>query len=150
MNVTDLAAWQKLAEHYDAMQQKHLRELFADDPERGARLSLSLDNIYADYSKNLITDETLFLLLELARARDIESARDAMFSGQKINNTENRAVLHTALRAPKNTQIMVDGQDVVPQVHEVLDHMATFANAVRSGSWTGYTGKPIKTVINIG
>ncbi len=128
----------------------HLRKLFADDPERGTRLTAEALGVYFDYSKNLITDETLRLLLQLAAESGLRDRIDAMFRGEKINVTERRAVLHVALRAPKGEKILVDGQDVVPEVHAVLDKMAAFSNRVRSGQWRGHTGKPIKNIINIG
>lgn len=150
MALTDLPEWQKLKSHYNDTKELHLRQLFADDPKRGERLSLQAGDIYADYSKNRITDNTLQLLFDLARARNIETVRDAMFAGKKINTTENRAVLHTALRAPSDAVVMVDGHDVMPEVRAVLTRMGEFAEAVRSGAWQGYTGRKIKTVINIG
>jgi glucose-6-phosphate isomerase len=127
-----------------------LRELFAQEPQRGELLTVEAAGIYLDYSKNLITDETIRLLLELAKECGLRARIDAMFSGEKINVTEKRAVLHVALRAPKDEAILLDGVDVVPQVHAVLDKMAEFSNRVRSGEWKGYTGKPIRNVINIG
>ena len=128
----------------------HLRKLFADDPKRGERLTAEAVGIYLDYSKNRITDETLRLLLQLAEESGLRSRIDAMFRGEKINVTEKRAVLHVALRAPKEQAIVVDGENVVPQVHAVLDKMADFSNRVRGGEWKGHTGKPIRNVINIG
>jgi glucose-6-phosphate isomerase len=128
----------------------HLRELFAEDPKRGERLAVDAVGLYLDYSKNRITDETLKLLLQLAEETGLQSRIDAMFRGEKINLTENRAVLHTALRAPRGVSIVVDGEDVVPRVHAVLDKMADFSDRVRSGAWKGYTGKRIRNVINIG
>src|SRR5262249_46410150 len=128
----------------------HLRELFADDPGRGERLTAEALGIYFDYSKNRITAETIKLLVALAEESGLRDRIDAMFRGDKINVTENRAVLHVALRAPKGEQILVDGTDVVPHVHEVLDRMSAFADRVRSGVWKGYTGKQIRNVINIG
>ena len=128
----------------------HLRKLFADDPERGERMTAEAVGIYLDYSKNRITDETLRLLLQLAEESGLRARIDAMFRGEKINVTEKRAVLHVALRAPKGQSIVVDGEDVVPQVHAVLDKMADFSNRVRSGEWKGHTGKRIRNVINIG
>jgi glucose-6-phosphate isomerase len=128
----------------------HLRDLFADDAQRGERLTAEAAGLFLDYSKNRITDETLRLLVKLAEECDLRARIDAMFRGDKINLTENRAVLHVALRAPKGTSIVVDGEDVVPQVHAVLDKMADFCNRVRSGEWKGHTGKPIRNVINIG
>jgi len=148
--LTDLPAWQALEDHYYELQGTHLRELFAADPERGEKMNAEGAGLYLDYSKHRVTDETLRLLRELAQATGVEARRDAMFRGEKINVTEGRAVLHTALRAPRDAVIEVDGKNVVPEVHEVLDRMATFADAVRSGEWLGYTGKPIKNIVNIG
>ncbi len=148
--LTQLAAWKALAAHHETIRGKHLRELFAADPQRGERLALDAVGIYFDYSKNRITDETVALLLALAAERGLRSRIDAMFRGDKINVTENRAVLHVALRAPRGTSIVVDGADVVPEVHAVLDEMAAFADRVRSGAWKGHAGKAIRNVINIG
>ncbi|MFN2248484.1 MAG: glucose-6-phosphate isomerase [Candidatus Promineifilaceae bacterium] len=147
---TKLAAWQALEAHYPKVRDLHLRKLFADDPKRGERLAAEAVGIYFDYSKHRITDETLRLLLQLAEEAGLRARIDAMFRGEKINVTEKRAVLHVALRAPKGHSIVVDGEDVVPQVHAVLDKMADFSNRVRSGEWKGHTGKPIRNVINIG
>ena len=146
----DAPAWKALQAHYEKIKDVHLRQLFADDPQRGTRLTVEGPGLYLDYSKNRVTDETLRLLLQLARERGVEERRDAMFRGEKINITEKRAVLHIALRAPRGTRIEVDGKDVVADVHAVLDKMAAFSNRVRSGEWKGHTGKPIKNVINIG
>src|SRR5579859_7008094 len=148
--LTETAQWRALADHREKFGATHLRELFAADPERGPKHTLKVGDLTLDLSKNLVTDETLALLVDLARARGVEPLRDAMFAGEKINVTEDRAVLHVALRAPRNEVIEVDGHDVVPDVHEVLDRMADFANRVRSGAWTGHTGKPIRNVVNIG
>ncbi len=148
--LTQTAQWQALAEHRDKFGGTHLRELFAADPQRAAKHTLSVGDLVIDLSKNLVTGETLELLVALARARGVEGLRDAMFRGEKINVTENRAVLHVALRAPRSERIEVDGQDVVPGVHEVLGRMGDFASRVRSGEWTGHTGKPIRNVVNIG
>ena len=145
-----LAAWNDLSAHYGKIHGVHLRKLFADDPKRGERLTLEAAGLYLDYSKNRITDETLSLLLRLAREADLASRIEAMFRGEKINVTENRAVLHTALRAPRGASILVDGKNVVPEVHAVLDRMADFSERVRSGEWKGYTGKRIRNVINVG
>jgi glucose-6-phosphate isomerase len=142
--------WQALAAHHETIKDVHLRQLFADDPGRGERLAAEGAGLYLDYSKNRITDETVRLLLELARERGVAERRDAMFRGEKINLTEQRAVLHVALRAPRDAQMMVDGSNVVPEVQEVLDAMANFAEQVRSGAWRGFTGKRIRNVINIG
>ncbi|MBV9519129.1 MAG: glucose-6-phosphate isomerase, partial [Hyphomicrobiales bacterium] len=144
------AAWQALEVHHREITSLHLRRLFADDPDRARRFSAEGVGLYLDYSKNRITDETLRLLFRLAKARGVAVRRDAMFRGDKINATEKRAVLHVALRSPRGTRIEVDGKDVVPEVHEVLDRMGAFAQAVRSGAWTGHTGKRIRNVINIG
>jgi glucose-6-phosphate isomerase len=148
--LTERASWKALAAHYPKLRELHLRKLFADDPKRGERLTVEAVGLYLDYSKNRITDETLKLLLGLAEESGLRSRIDAMFSGEKINITEDRAVLHVALRAPKGASIMVDGKNVVPDVHEVLDKMAGFANRVRSGDWKGHTGRRIRNVINIG
>jgi glucose-6-phosphate isomerase len=142
--------WRALATHKEKMKHAHLRQLFADDPARAHRFTAEGAGLYLDYSKNRITEETMQLLLQLADTRGVAVRRDAMFRGEKINATENRAVLHIALRTPRDRQIIVDGGDVVPQVHSVLDRMAVYASKVRSGAWTGHTGKPIKNVINIG
>ena len=147
---TQRPAWQALLSHHQDIKELHLRKLFADDARRGERMTLEAAGLYLDYSKNRITDETLRLLLELAEQSGLRDRIDAMFRGDKINVTENRAVLHTALRAPRDASIMVDGHDVVPDVHRVLDRMADFADRVRDGEWRGYTGKPIRNVVNIG
>jgi glucose-6-phosphate isomerase len=144
------AAWKALEAHAATNRALHLRDLFAQDPTRGERLKVEASGIYLDYSKNRITDETVALLLQLARESGLRSRIDAMFRGEKINATEKRAVLHVALRAPIGYEILVDGVDVVSLVHGVLDKMAVFANSVRSGEWKGYTGKSIRNVINIG
>ena len=143
-------AWKALAAHHREVQKLHLRQLFADDPTRGERMTVEAVGLYLDYSKNRITDETLQLLLQLAQESGLRARIDAMFRGEKINITEERAVLHVALRAPRGTSIVVDGENVVPQVHAVLDKMADFCNRVRSGAWQGHTGKRIRNVINIG
>ncbi|MGW8681505.1 glucose-6-phosphate isomerase [Streptomyces sp. NPDC055817] len=142
--------WTALSDHRAKQRQVHLRDLFTTDPDRAGRYTVQVGDLHIDYSKHLITDETLALLQELATATDVFGQRDAMFRGEKINTTEDRAVLHTALRAPRGAVIEVDGVDVVPQVHAVLDKMAVFAGRVRSGEWTGHTGKRIKNVVNIG
>jgi glucose-6-phosphate isomerase len=149
-SVTATSAWKALEAHYQKVRELHLRKLFADDPERGERMAIEAAGLYLDYSKNRITDETVSLLLRLAEECGLRARIDAMFRGDKINITENRAVLHVALRAPKEASIFVDGENVVPAVHAVLDKMADFSNRVRSGAWKGYTGKPIRNVINIG
>jgi len=143
-------AWKALAAHLHEIGDLHLRKLFADDPHRGERLTAEAMGIYLDYSKNRITDETLDLLLQLAEESGLRARIDAMFRGERINVTENRPVLHVALRAPKGASIVVDGENVVPQVHAVLDKMTDFSNRVRSGTWKGHTGKRIRNVINIG
>jgi glucose-6-phosphate isomerase len=149
-SITQRPSWQALALHYEKIKDVHLRTLFAQDPGRGERLTAEAVGLYLDYSKNRITDETVRLLVNLAAESGLREHIDAMFRGDKINVTEQRAVLHVALRAPRHQQIFVDGQDVVPEVHAVLDKMAAFADRVRSGAWRGYTGKRIRTVVNIG
>jgi glucose-6-phosphate isomerase len=143
-------AWKALEAHYQQVRALHLRTLFQDDPGRGERLTAEAVGLYLDYSKNRLTDETLKLLLQLAGESGLRARIDAMFRGEKLNLTENRAVLHVALRAPKGAVIVVDGENVVPQVHAVLDKMADFSHRVRSGAWLGHTGKRIRNVINIG
>ena len=143
-------AWAELTKHHAEIGNLHLRQLFADDPGRGGRLALLAEGIYLDYSKNRITDETMRLLVDLADESGLRQRIDAMFAGERINVTEDRAVLHVALRAPKGQHIRVDGIDVVPAVHEVLGRMAEFADRVRSGQWTGHTGKRILNIVNIG
>ncbi len=148
--VTTGGAWQALATHYEQVSKLQLRDLFAADPGRGEKMAFEASGLYFDYSKNRITGETLDLLLQLAAESGLRERIDAMFRGDKINITEKRAVLHVALRAPRDASIMVDGKNVVPEVHAVLDKMADFANRVRSGQWKGHTGKPIRNVVNIG
>src|SRR6202047_1854666 len=148
--LTKLKAWKALGAHYKKVQKLHLKKLFADDPKRGLRLSVDAVGIFLDYSKNRVTDQTLKLLLQLAEESHLRARIDAMFRGDKINVTENRAVLHVALRAPKSESIVVDGKNVVPEVHAVLDKMADFANRIRSGQWKGHSGKRIRNVVNIG
>ncbi len=148
--LTTLPAWQALAAHANALGSTHLRELFAADPQRGTRLTREALGLYFDFSKNRLTDETIDLLLQLADAIGLRAQIDAMFRGDKINRTENRAVLHVALRAPRDAEILVDGVNVVPEVHAVLDRMAAFAEQVRSGAWQGFTGKRIRNIVNIG
>jgi glucose-6-phosphate isomerase len=143
-------AWKDLHTHHKKVKELHLRQLFAEDPQRGSRLSVEAIGLFLDYSKNRITDETLELLIKLAEESGLRGRIDAMFRGEKINITENRAVLHTALRAPRDASIVVDGENVVPKVHAVLDRMAAFANRVRNGEWKGHTGKRIRNVINVG
>ncbi len=149
-SLTRRQAWKALQAHFKQVRDLHLRDLFATDPGRGERMTTEAAGIFLDYSKNRITDETLKLLVDLAEESGLRSRIDAMFRGEKINITEKRAVLHVALRAPAGTTIKVDGKDVVPEVHAVLDKMAEFSNRVRSGEWKGHTGKPIRNVINIG
>ena len=148
--LTERKAWKALEVHHKSIHELQLRKLFADDPKRGERMTAEAVGLYLDYSKNRITDETLKLLLQLAEESGLRERIDAMFRGEKINITENRAVLHVALRAPKGASIVVDGENVVPAVHAVLDKMADFSNRVRSGAWKGHTGKRIRNVINIG
>jgi glucose-6-phosphate isomerase len=143
-------AWSALASHYKTVSKLHLRQLFSDDPKRGERLAVEAVGLYLDYSKNRVTDETMHLLLQLAEESGLRARIDAMFRGDKINVTEKRAVLHVALRAPRDESIVLEGKNVVPEVHAVLDRMATFANRVRSGEWKGQTGKRIRNVINVG
>jgi len=143
-------AWKALTAHHETIGHLHLRRLFADDPTRGERMTAEAVGLYLDYSKNRITDETLALLLQLAEESGLRQRIDAMFRGERINVTEGRAVLHVALRAPRGTSIVLDGENVVDQVHAVLDRMTEFANRVRSGAWTGHTGKRIRNVVNIG
>src|SRR5438876_8906092 len=148
--LTQRPTWRALEEHYQKIQNLHLRTLFAQDSQRGERFALEAVGIYLDYSKNRMTDETIRLLLELAASSGLHERIDAMFEGEKINVTERRAVLHVALRAPRDQSIIVDGENVVPEVHAVLDKMADFSHRIRSGAWTGYTGKRIRNIINIG
>jgi len=143
-------SWKALEQHHAEISGRHLRELFAEDPGRGERLTARAAGLYLDYSKNRVTDETLRLLFDLARECGLAERRDMMFAGQPINTSENRSVLHVALRMPKGSTLVVDGTDVVAQVHEVLEAMTDFAQRVRSGQWQGFTGKPIRNIINIG
>ena len=145
-----LPAWQALEAHAGRMRDLHLRSLFANDPTRGERLVAEAGGLYLDYSKNRITDETVRLLVDLAEACRLRDRVDAMFRGDRINTTEERAVLHVALRAPRDTTIVLDGDDVVPRVHDVLDRMAAFAGQIRDGRWRGHTGQRMRAVINIG
>ena len=149
-DLTLLPEWQALQQHCNQLETRHLRELFAADPKRGERLVAEAAGLYYDYSKQRVNDDTLRLLRALATARDLKGRIAAMFRGERINATENRAVLHVALRAPRGEKILVDGHDVVPDVHAVLDRMAAFADAVRGGAWKGHSGKPIRNVISIG
>src|ERR1700690_3014899 len=148
--LTQRTSWKALAVHHKKIRHLHLRELFAEDAKRGERLTVEAAGLFLDYSKNRITDQTLKLLIHLARESGLRKRVDAMVSGEKINLTENRAVLHVALRAPKGASILVDGKNVVPEVHAVLDKMAAFSDHVRSGAWQGHTGKRIRNVVNIG
>jgi glucose-6-phosphate isomerase len=148
--LTELNAWKALEQHFQKIQELHLRDLFSTDLKRGERLAAEAVGIYLDYSKNRVTDETLKLLVQVAEESRLRAQIEAMFRGDKINITENRAVLHVALRAPKGASIVVDGMNVVPQVHAVLDKMAAFADRIRSGAWKGHTGKGIRNIINIG
>jgi glucose-6-phosphate isomerase len=148
--LNQMPEWTALGKHREQLGDTHLRELFAADAERGSRYTLQVGDLYLDYSKHLVTDETLALLRELAAATDVAGLRDAMFRGEKINTTEDRAVLHTALRAPRDAVIEVDGENVVPAVHAVLDRMAAFSEKIRSGEWTGHTGRRIRNIVNIG
>lgn len=149
-DITATPAWQALSKHYDEIGDIHLTELFAEDPNRGTELVLTLGDLYIDYSKHRVTRRTLELLADLARAAGLETRRDAMFAGEHINTSEDRAVLHTALRLPADATLTVDGQNVVADVHEVLDRMGGFTDRLRSGEWAGATGERIKTVVNIG
>ncbi|MGH2467637.1 MAG: glucose-6-phosphate isomerase, partial [Candidatus Limnocylindrales bacterium] len=148
--LTRLPEWQALRNHHEQLRQTDLRQLFRDDPGRGERMTAEAAGVFLDYSKNRITDETLHRLLALAQARDLRGRIDAMFAGEHINTSEDRAVLHVALRAPRGERIVTDGHDVVPAVHAVLDRMAAFSEQVRTGGWTGHSGKRIRAVINIG
>jgi glucose-6-phosphate isomerase len=148
--ITDSAAWRALVAHHEAIGDRHLRDLFAAEPDRGDTMVVEAGDLVLDYSKHRLTAETIGLLADVARAAGVESLRDAMFRGEKINVTEHRAVLHVALRAPRDAVIEVDGVNVVPEVHAVLDRMADFAERVRSGAWTGHTGRRIEAVVNIG
>ena len=149
-DISATPAWNALVRHHDQVGERHLRELFDEDPDRGRELTLTVGDLYVDYSKHRVTRETLQLLVDLAKAADLEGRRDAMFAGAHINTSEDRAVLHTALRLPRGAELVVDGQDIVADVHEVLDAMGDFTDRVRSGKWTGATGERIKTVVNIG
>src|SRR5689334_20720942 len=145
-----LPAWGALERHYEGVKGLHLRQLFAEDPQRGERLAVGAAGVYLDFSKNRITDETVRLLVQLAQESGLRDRIAAMFRGDSINVTEKRAVLHVALRAPRGASIMHDGKNVVPEVHAVLDKMADFARRVRGGTWQGHTGKRIRNVVNIG
>src|SRR3954470_14131910 len=147
---TERKAWKALEAHHKEIASVHMRDLFKQDPQRFDKFTLRFNDILFDFSKNRITDQTLSLLFDLARQADLKVWTDRMFTGQKINTTEDRAVLHVALRNRSNRPILVDGKDVMPEVNAVLAHMREFTEAVRSGAWTGYTGKPITDVVNIG
>jgi glucose-6-phosphate isomerase len=149
-SLTELPAWKALHAHYQSLREVHLRDLFAQDPQRGERLVVDEVGLYFDYSKQRVTTETLKLLIELANECDLRPKIEAMFCGDKINLTEDRAVLHTALRAPRDAVINVAGQNVVPEVHAVLDKMTAFAERVRRGEWMGHTGQRIRNVVNVG
>ncbi|MBJ8344111.1 glucose-6-phosphate isomerase [Antrihabitans sp. YC2-6] len=149
-DITSTQAWQHLQSHFDALSGQHLRTLFEEDPKRGSELTVTIGDLYIDYSKHRVTRETLGLLVELARAAGVDTRRNAMFAGEHINTSEDRAVLHTALRLPADASLTVDGQDVVTDVHQVLDAMGKFTDSVRSGEWRGATGERIETVVNIG
>src|SRR5882724_3178910 len=148
--LTELGSWRALERHFGEIGDTHLRELFAADGERGERLVAEGAGLYLDYSKNRVTDETIALLVELAEDCGMPERREAMFRGDRINVSENRSVLHVALRMPRERSLVVDGVDVVKEVHEVLDRMSAFAERIRSGDWKGHTGKPIRNVVNIG
>ncbi|HEX8882707.1 MAG TPA: hypothetical protein VF749_21850, partial [Candidatus Acidoferrum sp.] len=148
--LTKRRAWVDLQDHYEEVRGQHLKNLFAEDPQRGVRMTAEAVGMFLDYSKNRITDRTVKLLLQLAEESGLRSHIDAMFRGEKINFTEKRAVLHVALRAPRGTSILVDGENIVPEVHAVLDKMTEFSNRVRSGRWTGHTGRRIRNIINVG
>ncbi len=150
VGATGSSEWQALQLHADKIRDLHLRDLFADDPRRGSRLTAQAADLFVDYSKHRVTDETIGLLVALAERAGLAQRIEAMFSGQHINTSEDRAVLHTALRLPRDARLVVDGQDVVAEVHGVLDQMAAFAERVRSGAWVGHTGQRISTVVNIG
>jgi glucose-6-phosphate isomerase len=150
MSKPDTPARAALRAHYETVSKLHLRQLFAEDPRRGERMTAEAEGVFLDYSKHRITGDTLNMLFQLATESGLRSKIDAMFRGEKINITENRAVLHVALRAPKGTSVVLDGKNVVPEVHSVLDKMSDFSNRVRTGSWKGHTGKRIRNVINIG
>src|SRR6201985_1499946 len=149
-DITATPAWDALRRHHEQVGTTHLRQFFAEDPDRGRELTLSVGDLYIDYSKHRVTRETLRLLTDLARTANLEERRDQMFAGAHINTSEDRAVLHTALRLPRDAELVVDGQDVVADVHAVLDRMGESTDAVRSGAWTGHTGERITTVVNIG
>ncbi len=146
----ELPAWRSLVAHHEQIKDVHLRQLFAADPDRGLRLTAQGAGLYLDYSKNRVTDETLMLLVALARQAGLPARTEAMFRGERINTTENRSVLHVALRMPKTSSLIVEGTDVVKEVHEVLDRMSKFAQRVRDRQWYGHTGEPITAIVNVG
>ncbi|MEA1927457.1 MAG: glucose-6-phosphate isomerase, partial [Candidatus Auribacterota bacterium] len=150
IRLTERKEWQDLQSHYEKVKDLRMKSFFREDPRRAERFSLKAEDLFLDYSKNRITEETKNLLLALAESVNLREAIDAMFGGEKINRTEDRAVLHVALRAPEGASILVDGENVVPGVHQVLKRMSKFADKVRSGEWKGFTGRPIRNVINIG
>src|SRR5207249_8134950 len=150
VSLTERPAWKALAAHHAKMSGVHMRTLFAEDPRRGERLTAEAAGLYLDYSKHRVTDETIRLLLALAEESGLRPRIEAMFCGERINVTEGRAVLHTALRAPRSRSIVVDGENVVPKVHAVLDRMADFARRLRDGSWRGHTGRRVRNLVNIG
>jgi glucose-6-phosphate isomerase len=150
INPTKTAEWKQLNEHYEQMKNVHMRDLFARDNSRFDKFTIQFDHLLLDYSKNIITDQTMRLLLNLAKAVDLKSAIESMFAGEIINETEKRSVLHTALRAPFDAEIIIDGKNIIPDIHAVLDQMKTFSAKIRSGEWKGYTGKPITDIVNIG
>jgi glucose-6-phosphate isomerase len=150
LNPTETRAWKKLGKHYDQMKQVHMRDLFAGDKDRFKKFSMEFNDIFLDYSKNIITDDTMDTLVSLARELKLEEEVQALFDGERINETEDRSVLHTALRAPKGTKICLDTKNVMPDIRKVLNQMKTFSEKVRSGQWRGYTGKPVSDIVNIG
>ena len=149
-DISATPAWSALRKHHEQIKTTHLRQFFADDPDRGSEFTVSVGDLYIDYSKHRITRETVKLLIDLARTAHLQQRRDEMFDGVHINVSENRAVLHTALRLPRDATLTVDGQNVVEDVHAVLDAMGDFTDRLRNGGWTGATGKRIRTVVNIG
>ena len=149
-NITETPSWKALAAHYEEIKNLHLRDMFKEDPERAAHFSVQVEDLLLDYSKNRVQAKTMELLFALAREAKLEYWRDEMFSGAKINRTENRAVLHTALRNRSSRKVLVDGVDVMPAVNAVIDKMCAFAQKVRNGEWLGFTGKPIRNIVNIG
>ena len=148
--LTELASWKQLKNNFEKIKGVHLRELFASDSNRGGRMAIEAEGVYFDYSKHRINDETLQLFIQLATESGLKEKIEAMFRGDKINSTEKRSVLHIALRTPKDKTIIVDGVNIVPQIHAVIDKMAGFADKIRKGEWKGYTGKVIKNIVNIG